>query len=662
VKISQRIGGIFKTEDEFKQYSSFLFKYIKCIDELSIFADLSHHGYYTMEFIKKVSASYKEQIKYYKDMGFKSVGINILCTLGHMDEAWDWLSKPPFQTMVGHDGEISKSCLCPNTQEYKEYMSEKYRLYAMAEPDFIWVDDDVRTNRHGVDVPCFCPTCISIFNKNNNTDFTRETLVKKLNSLDGMHYREKWVEQNINTIDNVMEIIEKSVHTVNKEIQIGFMSIRLTSFSYLGHDFDRWMKTLNATKLRPGEDFYDDSTPMEFMYKVLECERQVSVVPKIITDIQYELENFPYQKLSKSLHSLILECTASLMTGMNGIAFNAINGDNRLEIMDEIQKFLPLWRNITEITVGYHNKGFYPALSQDFEGRSSVENWLESKEKNTVLKSYVLNEIGIPLTMEADSNCGVILVGSMAEGFTKEELKLMLSKGVFLDGKALQILCDKGLGEYCGVSIKEIHESGISEQLTHHPLNSNGGGIGRDICISFSNWAQDRMCYVFELMNEKVEILSDLMSLTRENLERVNLGPTFTVYENSLGGRVAVHGYAAWNKPYSENIRKQYMDVCDWLSQKTMPLRIEKCLKVIPFIRVSEDDKHFILMLVNGSFDATGEFDVEIRVPRIANLFELKKDGRKETFLSDRIRGGIDNTVLKIRSLVAWDFIIVASD
>jgi hypothetical protein len=104
------------------------------------------------------------------------------------------------------------------------------------------------------------------------------------------------------------------------------------------------------------------------------------------------------------------------------------------------------------------------------------------------------------------------------------------------------------------------------------------------------------------------------------------------------------------------------MNVCDWISNGKLPVRIEKCLMVIPFIKVSEDGKHFILMLVNGSLDATGDFDVEIRVPGIVNLFELKKDGRMETILSDRIQGGIDSTILKIGSLVAWDYIIVASD
>jgi hypothetical protein len=475
--------------------------------------------------------------------------------------------------------------------------------------------------------------------------------------------REKWVEHNINSIDDVLAIIEKAVHGVNENIEIGFMSIRLTSFSYQGYDFDRWMKTLKAAKIRPGEGFYDDRTPIEFLNKVLECGRQISAVPEAIKDIQYEVENFPYQKLSKSLHSLIVECTASLMTGMNGIAFNVIHGDNKTEIMEEIKKYRPLWKTIDDVSEDYGNTGLYPALSRNFEARSSAENWLESEAKNVVTKSYILNEIGIPLTMDPDLACGTILVGRMAEGYTKEELKLMLSKGVLMDGKALQIIWDNGLGEYCGVRIGNTYESGISEQMTRHTLNGRGGGSVRDICISFSGWEDDdRTCHVFEPIDEDVQIISELVTLTKENLERENLGPTFTVYENSLGGRVAVHGYAPWSILHSKQIREQYMNVCDWISNGKLPVRIEKCLMVIPFIKVSEDGKHFILMLVNGSLDATGDFDVEIRVPGIVNLFELKKDGRMETILSDRIQGGIDSTILKIGSLVAWDYIIVASD
>jgi len=238
----------------------------------------------------------------------------------------------------------------------------------------------------------------------------------------------------------------------------------------------------------------------------------------------------------------------------------------------------------------------------------------------------------------------------------------MLSKGVLMDGRALEILCSRGLGEYCGVKVKGTYKSGISEQITGHAINGGAAGSGRDICISFSGWEGDNTCYVFEPLNSDVHILSDLVSVLKEDFQRDRLGPVFTAYENSLGGRVAVHGYAPWKFIYSGQIREQYINVCDWISKKTAPVRIDKCLKVIPFIKVSEDGKNFILMLVNGSLDATGEFEAEIRIPGITGLTELQKDGSRLPVARDRVHSGMDGTVLKIGSLAAWDFIIVASD
>jgi hypothetical protein len=67
------------------------------------------------------------------------------------------------------------------------------------------------------------------------------------------------------------------------------------------------------------------------------------------------------------------------------------------------------------------------------------------------------------------------------------------------------------------------------------------------------------------------------------------------------------------------------LNLADWVSKDTVPLRIDKAMTVTPLVRMSSDRKRFAAVLLNTSTDATGEFDVRIRVKsRAARLITRK--------------------------------------
>ena len=681
MKVSIRVWfPKYKSESEFQKLTSFLLPYKEDIDEIAFQNEYYHHGYIHLEDFKRICEIIKDRTQRLKSSGFKNVGITMLNTIGHQDEAWDWLPKPPFQPMVDPYGKISKSCLCPNTKEFKEYIKEKYQLSARAKPDFIWVDDDARMQHFpNLEFVCFCPHCISIFNQKYGTNFTRESLAKKLNSKEGKEYREKWVSQNVETVKNLFSLIEKAVHTVDGSIELGFMhtasSMGTTWWwtNYSGFAFDQWLSALKATRGRPGGGYYEDSVPSRFIRKVLECARQKAAYPKLVKDIQYELESFPHQgRLTKSVHMLVIEGTTSIVNGHNGITFSILRQEEGSleeynDYMRAIREFKPLWKAIDDFAGAYRNAGFYPAVSPLFWAKREVENgdWFELPTgHNDSSMFYVLNEIGIPFTMDENNACGVILSGNMPQGFTKEELKKMLTKGVFLDGKALECMWDVGLGEYCGVSIKKLYTNGVFEQFTSDVLNDkyskerrNSRG-GRELYGLVNIPAFPPIIfegYSLEPLNERVRVLSELISATEENL-----GPTFTVFENSLGGRVAVHGYSPWINIRSASKRAQIIRACDWVSKERMPVKIDKCIKVIPFIKESDDKEQFLLMLLNASLDETGEFSAEIRI-KSDKLYELQRNGKKVAIPSKMIEVLEGKTVVKITNIEPWNFMIIHS-
>jgi hypothetical protein len=253
----------------------------------------------------------------------------------------------------------------------------------------------------------------------------------------------------------------------------------------------------------------------------------------------------------------------------------------------------------------------------------------------------------------------------MSQGFAKDELRKMLTNGAFLDGKSLEHLWNIGLGEYCGVSIRKLYTNGVSERFTSDVLNGQYSNerrysrSGKDLyglvdVPPFPATYYDG--YVLEPLDKHVRVLSELIMVASEE----NLGPTFTLFENSLGGRVAVHGYSPWINIRSAPKRAQIMGVCDWVSRERMPVKIDKSVKVIPFIKVSGDGKQFLLMLLNASLDETGEFSAEMRV-KSDRLYELHRNGSLASILSERTEVSDGKTVVKITNIEPWNFKIIRS-
>ena len=209
-------------DKQFEENLGFVKKNIDIIDELTLFVEYSHHGYWELSQQKEVARVLKDRMGKYRAAGVKSVGINVLATVGHLDESYDVLPKPPFQTMVGDDGQVSKSCLCVNNEDYLAYIAERYKLLAESGPDFIWIDDDFRIVWHGVTNPCFCKKCVADFSARQGVCYDRESLVRAMANDESV--KKAFDDFRTEKFDRLAETIEQAVHCVNSGIKIGFMT------------------------------------------------------------------------------------------------------------------------------------------------------------------------------------------------------------------------------------------------------------------------------------------------------------------------------------------------------------------------------------------------------------------------------------------------------
>ena len=310
-------------------------------DEITFFSSVTHAPL-PLDVFRERANILKERIEQARKRGYKA-GINILTTIGHHNENLDNSLKGNYTFMTNINGEVCHGSFCPNDDNMREYIRNIYQLTAKANPDYIWIDDDVRFGHMPIGLGCFCDNCLKIFEKEFGKSYTRESLKEAFNeglAMDKLKVREAWLQHNRNTISRLFILIEKTVHDINPVMPLGFMT---GDRFFEGYDFDNWAKILagpNNVEVmwRPGGGYYNDVNTGELVGKSHDIGRQVSVLPEEIVSIQSEIECFPYQRMKKAANIVALEASSHIASGCTGAAFNVLSFYD--EPLDEYEPLL----------------------------------------------------------------------------------------------------------------------------------------------------------------------------------------------------------------------------------------------------------------------------------------------------------------------------------
>lgn len=605
--LSFRIGPEqWLTDDQFAKLTLLLTVHRPAVDEISLFTHEAMGGFGSLETLAPEADLMRARIEQLHALGIRSAGINVLCTLGHGDPEGVWAAELNLPLTVGHDGAVSTACPCPNSPEFRAYIIAKYKLFAAAKPDFIWVDDDLRMTHHGVLYPCFCPICLNLFGQSAD----RADLVARMNDHQESALRRDWVEFNASVLESVCADIGQAVRTVDSSIEVGLMSIGSSHSTWGGHALGRWTAALGAVRGRPGHGFYWDDAPRGILAKALDVARQVRDYAPSVRDVQYELENYPYISLDKSTRTVLNEVALAIIVGCNGVAFNALKDTpGTLEdfepLVSAIAAERPAWEALITGAKGLPCVGFWPADDNALMGKRTVDasGWFWEGGVYDIHRPNQLVEMGIPLTTHADTSCGAILAGRIAEAFSLAELRDLLSRGVLMDGDALGVVWARGLGDLTGVFLNEQIVGGAVERLTSHPLNGRFAGDSRDALVNRNDNVRR-----LEPVQSGVGDLAHL-----QGYDGRDLGCCMSAYQNALGGRVVVSTYAPWRRLGRISKRTQLLTLADWLSFGKLPVMIDQHVRVAPFVRMSADGSKLAAVLLNSTLDASGPLEVRLR-------------------------------------------------
>jgi len=292
------------------------------------------------------------------------------------------------------------------------------------------------------------------------------------------------------------------------------------------------------------------------------------------------------------------------------VAFNVLKGtpgtlEDYQPLVAAIAAERPAWELLVAHVAGLPASGFWPADDNHLMGKRAVDSsgWFWEGGAYDIHQPNPVAEQGIPLTPARAASCGTLLAGKVAEAFTDDELRELLARGVMLDSTALAVLWARGLGELTGVRLGEPVRGGAYETLTAHALNGRFAGDSRDALMDSADNTR-----VLERIDPQA---AELARLTGHDGR--DHGCCLSVYENALGGRVAVSTYATWRRLGSLCKRSQLTAVADWLSRGKLPVVIDAFRRVAPFARMSSDGSRYAIVLLNSTLDTAEPFVLRVR-------------------------------------------------
>ena len=627
--MSFRIGiGQSLPKERFNELLDYFDRYKGVTDEITFFTS-STHPPIPLDIFKQRVSILKNRMIEARNQGYKT-GINVLNTVGHLNENLENSLHGDYTHMTDIEGRTLDGAYCPNDKKFREeYIKEIYKATALAQPDYIWIDDDVRLSSFGyISHACFCDNCLNIFEKEYGTRYTRESLKEALNEgpVDQkLSLRKKWLQHNRNTIANLLGLIEKVVHEVNPKIAFGFMSTDLLFFA--GYDFKNWAKILAGpdkipVMWRPGGGVYDDLTPSKFIAKAHSIGRQVSALPQQVVSIQSEIENFPYPRLNKSANMVAFEAAVYMAAGSTGAAYNVLTFyDEPLDEYEPLAETLQFHRPFFDLMAKYLGRIPITGILSYWDKNSAITaspeegNWFKGVAP---LNSYEIYDTGIPVSYHEKDADVTILSKDIIYSLSDKEIKILLSKGVYLDAEALIQLNKLGFAHLTGFEVIDSENKDRIERLTENPLSGNFAGRLRDARQAF------RMvpAYTFRKKNKKARILSELIDYSEKIVGQCTMG----IFENGLGGRICVAGYYPWTSMGNLSKNSQIKSIFRWLSKDRLPGYIGSFHKINLWIREPKDNK-IALAFANSSFDPAENVILMLRTNNNSiELYDMKSE------------------------------------
>jgi hypothetical protein len=536
------------------------------------------------------------------------VSINVGCTIGHSDFNQDLRKLFPFQFQVDVSGVESKACPCPLDPKWQSHISEIYRIYASLKPKTIWVDDDFRLcSRPPVRWGCFCPLHLEEFARRFGKHLSREELVREVlkPSYPPTEARKIWFEVLGDTMIHAATVLEKAVHQVSPNTRIGLMTVWPESHSVEGRRWHELLKALSGQHrpaVRPLFLGYPEGDKRSILQGFTYTLHTAALVPRD-TEIYLEVENYPnYTVFGKSAKFIWLQTALSQLYGFPDVTINFGSMapiDEEPKYGEMLKNSKPFFNAVTELVS--QAKSIYKGVGLFFHEQGALFRITDGKSWDEFVDrrpwDLTLPLLGFSITYGESDVYAVS--GDSILALSDSELRSLLKKGLILDAGAAKALCMRGFSHLIGVEVGEAINNGYAEEILDEEFGKRPGEA--PTYIPGPGWLRTIEPH------PGARVVSQIV-----NNEGVKLTDGLTLFENELGGRIAVFPHEGrFGEIEAVSFRNwirqiQVKATIDWLSKGKTPFFV-KAADIIP-VRIDQSER-IILGVANLSSDNIQEIN-----------------------------------------------------
>ena len=518
-----------------------------------------------------------------------SYQVNFQMLLGASPWHLDMRDRYEWEFLINQHGEETLGAACPIGPVFREKMGEMLRLWASTEPDVFWIDDDFRLHNHGLgdrgpDYYCYCDNHLGRFADDTGMSYSRDELVESIlmPGTPGL-VREAWLEFLGRTMAETAYWMRSEVQGVSPKIRLALMTSLPDVHSSEGRDWERLLKALcgeHTPVTRPTCGIYAGTkSPVKdhvesfrtFAHSIAVLEEKLGA-----GGVEYgpELENTRFTTWSKSAANTEYVLMLAQLLGCPQItlSINDLDGSpleeepSNLPMLEYIKPCLGM---LAEMSLGqWELQGVNFVLDPQSARKVHLSPGAQMADlaggrpfESLLLQSGIPGRYVSP--SKAASGSGVTLLdGYTAWCPTDEELLGVLSGGVLMDAGAAGVLQERGFGGYLGVEVGEHRDYGVQSELYIEGVLP--GMPGRRVPHRGTNWHE---------MHTRNSICT---SVFIDSADGRHTGST--VYENSLGGRVAVYAHIGDFRygTFGSHARIRWLHgILRWLSRERFPVLAE---------------------------------------------------------------------------------------
>lgn len=414
-----------------------------------------------------------------------------------------------FRLMVGENGVLSTVTACPLCENWQRYLTGTFgRMAREIGPTTLWIEDDWRLRNHDVALAwggCFCDAHLARFSARVGTEVSRERLLDEILAPGRPHaWRDVWLDL---SRDSLLEPLQKLGETIRREApttRLALMSSNPDAHAAEGRDWGRFQDAISDGRAfisRPNMGPYTQghalsSPPSTTRLTIANLKGPIEVYP--------ELENSPRcGPFSKSRAYSVFQIFHAAVMGSQGITINHYDmlgngisldphfGIALAEAKTQLDSLKALGLD-DRLAQGVRVL-FRPTISRHVH--VDRKEGMKSLSQNSRAWSDACAILGIShhFSAEIDPGQGPALVNEQTvRALDDEEVQRLLSGGVILDVRSVEILLSRGFGDEIGIEAAErvtLNESGYAyEQIEIEGAGTEANPFPRMTAQRCSPW------------------------------------------------------------------------------------------------------------------------------------------------------------------------------